>query len=177
LRFARTYHRKSTHRRGFVTIWEATWSQPAGELEANALWDSFCLRFDFRPSMKEPSQPAINEPNPSVVFDLSVVSAGDSLKAVELVLSAFRLTVPVGDELAFLDWQHPTFRFSPHDPRIGSNLPVFPDGDYYIVVASDLSYGTFGHPWQESLCVFGESLIAHLPPELFRLLPVLRQRF
>ena len=37
--------------------------------------------------------------------------------------------------------------------------PVFPDGDYSIFLATDLRLGTFGHPWEETLCVFGQPLL------------------
>jgi len=33
-------------------------------------------------------------------------------------------------------------------------------GDYFIWLAQDFRYGTFGHPWEPSLCVFGEELLA-----------------
>jgi Protein of unknown function (DUF2716) len=158
-----------------VTIWKEVWSRPAREFEENALWDSFCERFNFRPNIHDPNEPGIIEPSPSVVFDISALPHEGEAKVRELFLTAFRAVVPADDELAFLDWQHPTFRFNPHDRRIGPDLPVLPDGDYYIIVAADLSFGTFGHPWQQSLCVFGAPLLSNLPDELFRLLPILRQ--
>jgi hypothetical protein len=34
-----------------------------------------------------------------------------------------------------------------------------PNGDYYIYLSADLSLGTFGHPWEASLCVWGDQLI------------------
>jgi Protein of unknown function (DUF2716) len=158
-----------------VTIWKEVWSRPARELEANTLWDSFYERFKFRPNFDDRSESAINEPSRSVVFDISTLLYEQEAKVGELFLTAFRTVATSDEELAFLDWQHPTFMFNPHDPRIGSDLPVLPDGDYYIIITADLTYGTFGHPWQESLCIFGEPLLSNLPDELFRLLPVLRQ--
>jgi Protein of unknown function (DUF2716) len=38
-------------------------------------------------------------------------------------------------------------------------IEIYPDGDSYIWLAEDLRYGTFGHPWEPSLCVFGEELV------------------
>lgn len=37
---------------------------------------------------------------------------------------------------------------------------TYPDGDYHIWLAEDLRYGTFGLPWEPSLCVFGNELLA-----------------
>jgi putative transposase len=65
-----------------------------------------------------------------------------------------------------LDWQHPSYRCRPHRVR-GEEPPdatwpieVHPDGDYYIWLAEDLRYGTFGHPWEPGLCIFGEEPLA-----------------
>jgi hypothetical protein len=97
--------------------------------------------------------------------------------------SAFqRCTSPSG-RLAVLDWQHPCYWFWPHrldldelrrtwelDPGItheGAHYlsypdmrrSAYPDGDYYIFLAEDLRFGTFGHPWEETLCLFGHELL------------------
>ncbi|MFB4279141.1 DUF2716 domain-containing protein [Nonomuraea sp. MTCD27] len=41
---------------------------------------------------------------------------------------------------------------------------MFPNGDYYVFLSEDRTNGTFGHPWEQTLCIFGTSLI----PELAR---------
>jgi len=38
-------------------------------------------------------------------------------------------------------------------------IPVLPDGDYHIFLADDFSFGTLGHPWEQTICVFGKPLI------------------
>ncbi len=53
-------------------------------------------------------------------------------------------------------------------------MPVYPKGDYYIFLRDDLSEGTFGHPWEQTLCVFGERLLASLGRTLATWLPVIR---
>jgi hypothetical protein len=79
-----------------------------------------------------------------------------------------------------LDWQHPAYRFWPHRNRTFDNgqllagLTPVPDGDYYVFVTEDLHLGTFGHPWEASLCVFGSPLVDKLQPILDALLPRLR---
>ena len=77
-----------------------------------------------------------------------------------------------------LDWQHPGYRFRPSvlastwskDWRI----PVYPDGDYFSFFVQGMSSGTFGHPWEETLCVFGTPLVATLGASLATWLPVKR---
>ncbi len=69
-----------------------------------------------------------------------------------------------------LEWQKPGYRFIPSvaspPGRIDSWLvPVIPDGDYYLFVASDLRFGWLSHPWEQSVCVYGE-LVAALSPAL-----------
>jgi hypothetical protein len=70
-----------------------------------------------------------------------------------------------------LDWQHTSYRLRPH--ALGSTrwpLSPFGDGDYYIYLGEDLSFGTFGHPWEDSICVFGEPLLDRLTEPLDRVL-------
>ncbi|MGA5542658.1 DUF2716 domain-containing protein [Mycobacterium sp. NPDC051198] len=54
-------------------------------------------------------------------------------------------------------------------------IPVYPDGDYYVHMTSDLRWGTFGHPWQQTLTIWGDELIASLGTELLTWLPRHRQ--
>jgi len=71
-----------------------------------------------------------------------------------------------------LDWQHTCYRFDPHIAEGFSSISWYPDGDYYIFLSSDLS---FGHPWQQSLCVFGSSLLGVAEQSLRGKLEVLRE--
>ncbi|MVN87646.1 DUF2716 domain-containing protein [Deinococcus sp. HMF7620] len=41
---------------------------------------------------------------------------------------------------------------------------LFPDGDYAITLGPGLAWGTLGHPWQRTLCVFGAPLLKALEP-------------
>ncbi len=129
------------------------------------MWDQFNERFDFRPDYYERVRPAIIEPAPSIVFDLDVEWSEEFVAMVSAAFRhAFESLIPAGDHLYFLDWQHPAYRYEPHadnDSPLPA-LPVLPDGDYYIFVSQDFSFGTFGHPWQQSLLVFGEALLAAL---------------
>jgi Protein of unknown function (DUF2716) len=156
-------------------MWGTPWSRELSPSESDGLWATFTQSFAFRPDYYEKTKPAIQEPKPSVVFDVSAVNDEHVDRINAHALQALRNTTSVEAELIFLDWQHASFSFNPHDDRIGTELPVIPDGDYFILVASDFSYGTFGHPWQETVCVFGERLIDNLPAQLFDELPVVRR--
>jgi hypothetical protein len=83
-------------------------------------------------------------------------------------------------ELIVLDWQHPAYRFRPADQaltwRAEWRVPVYPDGDYYAFLTNDFTEGTFGHPWENTLCVIGERLGASLGRSLETWLPIKRRR-
>ena len=151
------------------------WARLA-EAEAGRVWDRFSSEFAFRASTRPEEWPGIREPDPSITWDLAVERPFSSKRwrfAVEtadlhaLVLAAFRDCTGEGQWLYALDWQHPAYRFWPHRLTEWENddaweVPVFPDGDYYAFLAPDFSFGTFGHPWEASLCVFGAALLSAL---------------
>ena len=81
-----------------------------------------------------------------------------------VLIAAWTRVLAPSDWLYVLDWQHPGYRCWPHRvdaPTTPNTMPVevFPNGDYYIFLSSALQYGTFAHPWEASLCVWGDQLI------------------
>jgi hypothetical protein len=154
---------------------EAVWI----EVDYPKAWAPFHARFDFRPDFHERTAPAIRLPEHCLVIDLSPLFAneGPRFAAGEAAVNAAALRAFVWlcdqDELTALDWNHPAYRYSPAAlalSGLGWVVPVFPNGDYYIHATQDLSWGTFGHPWQQSLCIWGE-LIDSFGKELLTWLP------
>lgn len=149
-------------------------------------WSPFDERFHFRPGMDPKTWPAIDEPPGSVTLDLSPIFARDNRGFVadeaavnDLVLDAFTKTFPSNSRLVALDWQHPAYWFWAHRQTTLDEpwrVPPFPNGDYFILVTEDLSQGTFGHPWEQTLCVFGPDLVGALVPRLSDSLPIKRTR-
>ncbi|MFD6888062.1 DUF2716 domain-containing protein [Streptomyces sp. NPDC059957] len=45
-----------------------------------------------------------------------------------------------------------------------------PNGDYYLHITEDLRLGTFGHPWEQTLTVWGPTLLAAVEADLAELL-------
>ena len=147
-------------------------------------WGPFEQRYHFAPSMQ--SWPGIDEPVPSVTFDLAPVfddsvqarfNAGERAVNALAVLALVR-AFPEDQRLLVLDWQHPCRWFWPHRQVLqpeALHWLVVPNGDYYAVVTEDLDTGTFGHPWEQTLCVFGEPLLRTLVPMLRSWLPVKRE--
>lgn len=133
------------------------------------LWDRFYERFSFRPSTEV--HPGIREPVDSATWFLD----GPNDPELERIVVPEVLALARPDELLYwLDWNHTGYRFDPR--RVGGpgqpEVPgqVFPDGDYYIYTTHDLRMGTFGHPWENTLCVFGRDLLARVENGLTALL-------
>ena len=146
-------------------------------------WATFEEKFGFRAGVSSDAWPAISEPTPSLTFDLSVIPDGpqrgaayDAINAE--ALRAFVWALP-DSEMIVLDWQHPAYRFRPSRQaltwRAEWEVPVYPDGDYYAFLTEDFSEGTFGHPWEQTLCVIGERLGGTLGSSLGTWLPVTRR--
>ena len=146
-------------------------------------WTPFDARFHFRPGVSSETWPAILEPAGSVTFDLSPVfdreggfAADEARLTAEVLAAVVAITAP---EVAWvaLDWQHPSYWFWPHRQVIANEpwrVPPFPNGDYYALISQDLEQGTFGHPWEQTLCIFGGPLSEALVPSLASWLPVKR---
>jgi hypothetical protein len=144
------------------------------ESEYNAVWDRFESQFAFRPSVKENDWPAIQEPTPSITYRISNIfhqgerhykSLNSSL--MDSFLKCFKSLTNEDDWIYALDWQHPGYKFWPHrrfslDDYGEWKVPILPNGDYYIFLEREFEFGVFGHPWEQTMCVFGERLLSLL---------------
>lgn len=76
------------------------------------------------------------------------------------------------EDIYALDWQHDCFEFNPneqipldyqyHDDDRNCEVyfpSYYPNGDYYLFISKDFSYGLLGHPWLKEIYVFGDELI------------------
>ncbi|MBG0831646.1 DUF2716 domain-containing protein [Planomonospora sp. ID67723] len=180
-------HGLSAHRPYGRSVTAPAWQQIESERYED-FWAPFDARFDFRPSPEPYDEPAINEPAPSITIDLSPIfaisgsaqfaAAQDAVNTLGL-LAMTRVFAP-SQRLLVLDWHHPSWWFWPHRQALDENprwpVEIFPDGDYYVFLSEDMANGTFGHPWEQTLCVFGASLTGVLAPLLTSWLPVKRAR-
>lgn len=141
--------------------------EPLMRSEEDAIWDHFHREFDFRPSVHAENFPGIREPAPSTTYALP--RSGWSEHAQDLndaLLTAFRACVPPSEAIYALDWQHECYRLRPHLPFDDWPIPILPNGDYYIFLSTEFAWGTFGHPWEWTICVFGEPLLAAIGQRL-----------
>jgi Protein of unknown function (DUF2716) len=135
----------------------------------NALWAEFADRFQFRAGINSDRWPAIVEPLPSVVWDLSPIFAGaypggfaiGCRDVAALVLGTLQDCTEWPETVAFHDWVHPSLLLRPSKVDEPEEVPgwdvggLFPNGDYTIFVGRDFAFGVLGHPWEQSLLVFG----------------------
>lgn len=147
-------------------------------------WARFNKQFRFRADYFEADQPAIRLPPGCLVLDLAPVFERDpkGLAADQDYLDATAFQVfadLVGeDEIVALDWQHASYLYSPRaqvDAAAWPAVQVFPDGDYYAHMPTDLRWGSFGHPWQRTLTLWGDELVTTLGADLLTWLPRHRQ--
>lgn len=149
-------------------------------------WSAFVSKFGFRPGTTPESWPAITEPAPSMTFDLDAhtvrTTAAWSARADAVNAEALRCFVTeFSDDPTFvvLDWQHPSYSFdaAAHADAAENaewRVPVHPNGDYYVFARDGFTEGTFGHPWERTLCVFGSRMVATLGLTLATWLPTVR---
>jgi len=145
------------------------------DAEMDIAWDRFYPEFNFRPSVHPQDWPGIKEPAPSTTYSISSVYGKDyyvlekDLNAK--TLKAFQKCIEQEKRLYALDWQHPCYWLYAHHfvdsqrPKAWM-VPVLPNGDYYIFLAEDFSFGLFGHPWEQTICVFGTVLLSALAQDM-----------
>lgn len=147
--------------------------------EYDQIWDRIDSKLKFSPS--DSIFPSFKVPSPFVTYDISHYF-GESINDLESkALQAFKKNTASNEYIMALDWQHECYWVNPHleFERNEFNewiIPVFPNGDYYFFIQKDFKWGYLGHPWEESITIFGKELIESFErnkPEMFR--NILRQ--
>ncbi|THA61528.1 DUF2716 domain-containing protein [Streptomyces sp. A0642] len=148
------------------------------ETEYRRVWDRFYDEFTFRPSTGSLKWPAIKEPVASVTWSLAVLDDDPECerldRLVEVVEQGLKSCMGPSGTLLALDWQHTSYRFDPLGVG-GPGQPAwplspYPDGDYYVYLSEDFRMGSFGHPWETSLCLFGQEFLDAASAEVEKLL-------
>lgn len=138
------------------------------DVEECATWDRWHADFAFSPSTRQ--FPGIQEPTPSLTWSLDALNDDPGYIRLDqftaTVEQAIADCTPEGGSILVLDWQHPCYRVRPDQARESESfrwpLSPYPDGDYYIYLAEDFAFGSFGHPWEHTVCLFGTELLARV---------------
>ncbi len=144
-------------------------------LEYKRVWDEFDGLFTFRPSVE--AFPGIEEPKDSITFRLAEGYDDSMLDELQAsILGALEACNAFEKEVYYLDWQHESYQIGePVKEEIWAN--GFPDGDYAVFLGNGMSIGSFGHPWEYSICLFGENFVKQILQQRPRMLSaVLRNR-
>lgn len=159
-------------------IWE--------RVEEGGYWDRFYSEFEFSPMNREPDGRSFIEPKGSVVYSLEPIYSGHHSN--EWLSNAVNFAVIWGisnslkdsEPIVVLDWQHPTHllwhsRASEvnYQKMLGEVAPIA-YYDFYAFLSADMTSGSIGDPWRNTLCIFGRPLVDTVEPVLSQLLPVLR---
>ncbi|WP_456363543.1 DUF2716 domain-containing protein [Priestia aryabhattai] len=161
---------------------------PISDLEVKRIWHKIYKELKFKPSIRK--FPSFKAPIPFITYDISNlfedpsnVDLYDDLynELEEKALNAFREITSVDEFILALDWQHECYWVNPH-LKFNKNefgewiIPIVPNGDYYFFVQKELDWGFLGHPWEQSITIFGEELIRAFQKQNPRILyKILRQ--
>ena len=148
------------------------------------IWDKVYSDYEFSPSVS--IFPSFKVPGPFITYDIShyfgeLVDLNVYDELEEKALKVFKENTASNEYMMALDWQHECYWVNPHLEFERNEfdewmIPVFPNGDYYFFIQKDFKWGYLGHPWEESITIFGEELIESFErnkPEMFQ--NILRQ--
>ena len=121
----------------------SAWTE-LSEREYAEIWDRFCLRYEFKPSVRPNDWPGIRERAPSVTWAIPDPWSQAEIDDLHVrALAAFRTALPNDQAMFALDWQHTCWWFRPHDSDGTWEVPVLPNGDYCIFLEPQLDWGWF----------------------------------
>jgi len=150
---------------------------PLSRDEQDAVWDRFFKEFQFPMGVESG-----REPTPSLTYSIAQAFDGDMDSRVALendlnikTLAALRRCGGPEQRLYALDWQHQCYWFYPYRPfEVGDwlawQVPVLPDGEFYIFLPEDFNFCIYGDCIALTICIFGQKLLnafAHNQPLLF----------
>ena len=157
----------------------------AGEYEH--FWGMVDAQLGFHPSTRSSDWPGFREPKGSITWSVAPLFDESAERFVDAEIELARKLASAADKvrgsdpfLIALDWQHPGYRFEPEMAQPPSRdcswpIPVLPDGDYYLYLAADLRFGWLTHPWEQTVCCYGD-LVAEMRPAMDSVgLPILRR--
>ncbi|AMB89046.1 MULTISPECIES: DUF2716 domain-containing protein [Bacillus] len=141
---------------------------PLTDKELKYAWKTFDQEFKFNPSISR--FPGFQAPSPYITYDISayfedpsLLSADEDLEKKALLSFQENIT-GTGEYMQVLDWQHECYWITPYGSfekdEFGEwRVPVLPNGDYYFFLSKEMTWGLLGHPWEQSITIFGEGLI------------------
>ncbi|WP_235599352.1 DUF2716 domain-containing protein [Paenibacillus amylolyticus] len=133
---------------------------PLQDNEYKRVWDKFDKDFSFKPSIYPKDWPTFSIHGPYITFEMIKNYKEEEINELEEVCKTiFKSCLEPHEYLYALDWQHESFYYSPYLQEASPRILFYPDGDYYLFLKKDFSFGYLGHPWEQSITIFGEELV------------------
>jgi len=144
------------------------------------VWDKVYKDFRFNPSVHEEEWPSFIPPSQFITFDISKLYGSEFdelMKDLEhCIIKSFKEITHKDEFIYALDWHHTAYWYNPHFENPSDEfgrwpVSIHPDGDYYFYIKQDFSWGYLGHPWEHSVCLYGEKLLLAVErnmPKLFK---------
>jgi hypothetical protein len=145
--------------------------KPLSPSRSTKVWDRFDEAFQFRPSVDREDWPSFREATPSVTWHIRTLLEtfnpwrdSEATPYNQALLTALQQCLAPDEPVLALDWQHASYEFYPHRLRDAGNpatwyIPALPSGEYHLFVTEDHRLGSLGHPWEGTLCIFGEGFV------------------
>lgn len=140
------------------------------KFEYEKVWDTFCEKYKFNPSVHKKDWPSIITKSPYFKIDISSYYES-KIKDIDniienIAIKTFQQITNKNEKMYALDWQHESYEFDPRLKMDRNNelnewiIPAVPNGDYYIFLTHDFENVWFGHPWEESITLVGHKYMA-----------------
>jgi len=133
-------------------------------------------KLSFNPSTRSIDWPSIHTEKRYLRFKIDILWKNGYNELIhsnfiQQAIEAFvNITAP-GEEIYALDWQHDCYYYDPRklsvhdmleDASNTTKISFIPDGEYYVFITKDFENIWFGHPWEKTVTVIGDKLIAAL---------------
>src|ERR1700733_4201629 len=146
---------------------------PLNKEEYDNIWDWFYKEFSFTPSVYEKDWPTIRTTRPHRKFSTDYLWQDEKnipihQQFIGRAIRTFVEITPPGESVYALDWQHDAFYYDLREMTVDDFIKngktirtsFIPDGEYFIFMTKDLQHIWFGHPWEQSVTLIGDNLIA-----------------
>jgi hypothetical protein len=134
---------------------------PLNNEQYGLVWDKFYKVFNFNPSIYSQDWPSYTLPSPYITYKITDYKDSDIYDLEEKCVDSLNAITEPGEYIFALDWQHESFLYNPHLENGSANwtIPFYPDGDYYFFLHKEFKWGYLGHPWEQTISLFGDELL------------------
>lgn len=136
------------------------------------VWDKFYKDFKFSPSVHSKDWPSFSLQSTYITYEITNYTENDLDDLEKNCFKCLKAVTEPGEYIYALDWQHESFLYNPNLEKGLANWTIsfYPDGDYYFFLNKEFNWGYLGHPWEQTITIFGTELMRQFEinrPKLF----------